>query len=184
MIRSISILLILLGVGTLIVSAQSIHSKRIKGMRIDGQMMANFPLVYVDGNCITISFDTDDSDMTNFRVKVYHCDKNWNVTQSSVINDEFRNFNRNTIPAQSVPAGVKKFRWTYSFKIPGADLRRGNQDFRQADFIPLPRSGNYKFEIWDEQQTDVLAEGKFFAVEKISNAILKIDNQYLPSGNI
>ena len=151
-------------------SAQTVHSAHIKSFRINGTAQANFPVVFLDSNPATFSFDVDATSPENFYVKVIHCDKDWNVTQTSFINDEFRNHSTGRIPYEAVPAGVTQFRWTYSFTIPGVN-----------GLEQLPQSGNYKVELWNEDKTELLAEGKIFAVEKIDDSALALSNRYLQS---
>jgi hypothetical protein len=151
-------------------SGQTIYSERIKGIRINGTAKANFPIVLMDSDPVTISFDVDGTTLENYRVKIFHCDKDWNITQSSFINDEFRNYSTSQIPYEIVPSGVKYYRWTYSFQIPGV---KGLEH--------LPQSGNYKIEVWNEDKNELLADGKLFAVEKIDDSVLTIFNRYLQS---
>jgi hypothetical protein len=151
-------------------TAQVIRSDHIKSLRINGTSMANFPIVLLDSHPAIISFDVDAAASENFRVKIFHCDKDWNVTQSSFINDEYRNYSTGQIPFEEVPGGVKYFRWTYTFDIPGV---RGLDQ--------LPQSGNYRIEIWNEEKTELLADGKLFAVENIDDSALTVSNRYLQS---
>jgi hypothetical protein len=155
---------------TVPLAAQVIHSDHIKGIRVAGTTQAGFPVVMRDSRPVRISFDVDNVNSENFRIKVFHCTKDWKITASSFVNDEFRNFTRYQIPYRAAPAGVKGYRWTYSLKIPG--------------FTGLERfqySGNYTFEIWNDDQTELLAEGKFFVAERIANEALTMYNRYLPS---
>ena len=151
-------------------SAQTIYSEHIKSIRINGAAKANFPIVLLDSNPATISFDVDETAPENFRVKIFHCDKDWNVTQSSFINDEFRNYSTVQIPYEMAPSGVRYYRRTYSFNIPGI---KGLEH--------MPQSGNYKVELWDEDKNELLADWKLFAVENIDNTALTIFNRYLQS---
>ena len=172
------ILLLLIITITFVVSlpAQTIHSQRIKGMRINGMGGAKFPVVLLDSLPVTISFDVDGTKPENFRVKIFHCDKDWNITRSSFINDEFRNFSKNRIPFEEATVGVRTYRWTYMLRIPGGGGQTGVNDFEK-----IPYSGNYKFEVWNDDQNELSAEGKFFAAEKMSNSALDVFNRYLPS---
>ena len=151
-------------------SAQMIYSEHIKSVRVNGAAKANFPIVLLDSNPATISFDVDETALENYRVKIFHCDKDWNVTQSSFINDEFRNYSTVQIPYELAPSGVRYYRRTYSFNIPGI---KGLEH--------LPQSGNYKIELWDEDKNELLAGWKLFAVESIDDAVLTIFNRYLQS---
>jgi hypothetical protein len=157
---------------TVVVSctAQTIYSDHIKSIRINGTAKAKFPIVLLDSHPVTISFDVDGTTLENYRVKIIHCDKDWNITPSSFINDEFRNYSTSQIPFEIVPSGVQYYRKTYSFLIPGI---KGLEH--------LPQSGNYKVEIWDEDKNELQADGKFFAVENIEDSVLMIFNRYLQS---
>ena len=150
--------------------SRGIYSAHIKSIRINGASKANFPVVLLDSNPVTISFDVDAATTESYRVKVFHCDKDWNVTQSSFINDEYRNYSTIQLPFEMVPGGIQYYRRTYTFEIPGV---KGLEH--------LPQSGNYKIEIWDEERNELLADGKFFAVEKIDDTALSIFNRYLQS---
>ena len=151
-------------------SAQTIYSERMKSIRVNGETDAGFPVVLLDSHPVTVSFDVDGTTLPHYRVKVFHCDKDWNVTPSSFINDEMRNYSTGQIPFETVPNGVKYFRRTYLFNLPGLQ-----------GLEHLPQSGNYKFELWDEEKNELLAGGKFFAVEKIDNSAMTIFNRYLQS---
>jgi hypothetical protein len=151
-------------------SAQTIYSDHIKSIRINGTAQAKFPIVLLDSHPVTISFDVDGTMPENYRVKIFHCDKDWNITPSSFINDAFRNYSTSQIPFEVVPSGVRYYRRTYSCLVPGIKgLER------------LPQSGNYKFEIWDEEKNELQADGKFFAVENMEDSVLMIFNRYLQS---
>ena len=151
-------------------SAQTIHSDHLKSIRVNGSGKANFPLVLLDSNPVTITFDCDAPASENFYVKALHCDKDWNVTPTTFVNDDFRNHSTGQIPFEAVPASVKYFRWTYSFTIPGV-----------SGLESLPQSGNYKVEIWNEDRTTLLADAKIFATEKFDDTALTIFNRYLQS---
>jgi hypothetical protein len=164
-----TLVLVIVAVG-MSCSAQTIYSERIKSIRINGTAKAKFPIVLLDSHPVTISFDVDGTTLENYRIKIFHCDKDWNITHSLFINDEFRNHSTSQIPFEMVPSGVKYYRRTYSFKIPG---------IKGLEY--LPQSGNYKFEVWDEDTNELLADGKLFAVEMIEDAVLTIFNRYLQS---
>ena len=164
------IMILLMFTAVVSCSAQTIYSERIKSIRINGTAKAKFPIVLLDSNPVTISFDVDGTTLENYRIKMFHCDKDWIVTQSSFINDEFRNYSTGQIPYETVPGGVKYYRRTYVFEIPGIN-----------GLEHLSQSGNYKFEVWDEDTNELLADGKLFAVEKIDDSILMIYNRFLQS---
>lgn len=161
-------LLLVLAIPTL--SAQVIYSDHIKGLRVTGTAQAKFPVALRTSHPIRISFDVDNVESQNFRIKVFHCTKDWKTTSSSFVNDESRNVTRYQIPFAAAPAGVKQYRWTYAVKIPGF-----------AGIEKFLYSGNYRFELWNDSQTELLAEGKFFVAERIAPEALKIYNRTLPS---
>ena len=164
------IMLLLIMGAVISCSAQTIYSESIKSIRMNGEAIAGFPVVLLDSHPVMISFDVDGTTLPNYRVKIFHCDKDWNVTPSSFINDEMRNYSTGQIPFETVPSGVKYFRRTYSFILPGIQ-----------GLEHMPQSGNYKFEVWDEEKNELLAGGKFFAVEKIDDSALALYNRYLQS---
>lgn len=160
--------------------SQIIYSERIKGIRVEGNAEAKFPVVLLEAQPLTIYFDVDNAYPENFFVKLVHCDRDWNVTRSAFINDEFRNYSRTQIPYEKAPIGVLNYSWTYSLRIPNPSPSAVPG---MIDFASLKYSGNYKFEIWDNNKKELLGEGKFFAAERISDSGIAIYNRYLPSEN-
>ena len=165
-----------------ILTAQTIYSTRIKGIRITSTLGAAFPAALRSSHPITVSFDVDSPHPENFIVKIFHCGIDWNTTASSFINDEFRNYSRNQLHYEIAPAGVKHYRWTYSFRIPNPANQNEIHGFN--DFEQIPQSGNYRFEIWSDsesKESELLATGRFYIVEKLDDSALTIENRYIPS---
>ena len=146
--------------------SQEIFSDRIKGLRVTGETQAGVPVVVVNAKSILIEFDTNDDHPADVRVKFYHCDRNWKKTATSFINDDIRNMTRTPIPYVQSPAGTQHYRWHYSIRLPG------HQDVREFAY-----SGNYIFEIWDENAANMLARGKFFVVEDVITPSLRVTNR-------
>ena len=155
---------------TLVLSAQEISSSRIKGLRVNGSADARLPIAGLQSRPITIEFDVDETTPPDFRVRIYHCDRNWNVTLTSFVNDDIRNRTRSPIPFEPAHAGVQQYRFHYSIKLPGFP---GIERF--------PQSGNYVFHIYDEAEKEVLARGRFFVVEEALVPTMKLNNRSLPS---
>lgn len=151
-------------------SAQEAFSDRIKGLRVYGSVEAGVPVADLQSQAILVEFDVDEAEPPDLHVRVLHCDRNWNVTQNGFINDEMRN--RSRAPLQYDPAhdGVRYYRFHYSIKLPGS-----------VGIERFTYSGNYVFEILDEQSAIVLARGRFFVVERVLPLVMKISNRSLPS---
>jgi len=163
-------ILLLVWLCTAFLSAQEIVSPRIKGLRVNGTADARLTITGLQSRPITIEFDVSETDPPDLHLRVLHCDRDWNVTPTSFINDELRNKTRSPIPFEPVPPGVQQYRFHYSIKLPGfPGIER------------LPQSGNYVFEITDETEERVLARGRFFAVEGTLAPTLRVTNRSLPS---
>ena len=152
------------------VSAQGINSGQIKGLRVNGEGRNRFPVARLESNPVTIEFDIDKNQPDDFRIRFYHCDKNWNRTQNSFVNDEMRNSTKFPIPYEPAPAGVQRYRFHYTVRLPGF-----------AGVEKFVYSGNYAFEVWDRDETAVQAEGRFFVAEDRFPISLAIKNRLLPS---
>lgn len=151
-------------------AAQEVLSDRIKGLRVYGSGDGGFPVAYLQSHPITIEFDVNETDPPDLRVRVLHCDRDWNVTQTSFINDEMQNRSKAPLHFDPAPGGVQLYRFHYTVRIPGI-----------TGLDRLQQSGNYVFEILDEEGKSLLARGRFFVVETILTPSMKISNRSLPS---
>lgn len=149
---------------------QEVVSDRIKGMRVYGALQAGFPVVIQDSTSVTIEFDIDEDRPANVVLTWYHCDRNWNKTTTSFINDDTRNVTRTPLPYTPAPAGTRHYRWHYTVQLPGIPELRA--------FV---YSGNYQFELWDERQEVLLARGRFFVVERTLRPTVRVLNRQIPS---
>jgi hypothetical protein len=153
--------------------AQEVYTSRIKGLRVNGMVGDLFPVAGLNSDTVTIEFDLDESQPEDFRVKFYHCEKDWAVTQSQFINDEMRNSTKFPIPFDHAPGGVDHYVYHYTLRVPGFP---GMEEFSY--------SGNYMFEVWDKEQTTLLAKGRFFVAENQIPFSAAIGNRSLPSVGI
>ena len=144
----------------------------ISGLRVNGQARDHFPATNLNAEPVVIEFDLDKSQPADFRVKFYHCDRDWNITQNAFINDPMKNSTKFPIPFSRAPIGVDHYVYHYTLKVPGFP---GVEQFSY--------SGNYTFEIWDAEQTTMLATGRFFVVERRVPIALSVKNRSLPSEN-
>lgn len=152
------------------VHSQTIVAERVRNLRVEGTGLARFPLAHLTDSPVTISFDVDAPQPEFLRIKIIHCNRNWEPTQSHFVNDEARSIPLERIPYQEAPAGVRHYRWTYTFQLPGYP---GWEHFRY--------SGNYRIEIWDRTFTELLAHVKIFVTEEQRDTLLSIENYQLPS---
>ncbi len=152
------------------IQAQEIYATRIRGLRVEGSVMAKFPLATLSAQSVTISFDTDTPQPEFFRIKVLHCDRNWKETFSTFINDPDRIIPLAQIPYTEAPPGVKHYRWTYTFQLPGFP---GFEHFRY--------SGNYRVEIWNRALTELVAAFKMLVTEEHNNDAIDAESTNLPS---
>jgi hypothetical protein len=150
--------------------SQEVYSDRIKGLRVYGSTEAGVPITELRSRPVTIEFDVNETTPPDFRIRVFHCDRDWKVTATSFVNDEMRNWTKAPLGFEPAPAGVQQYRFHYSVKLPGFP---GIEQFQQ--------SGNYIFEVYEEDGQDVLARGRFFVVEKMVQPSMVVSNRSLPS---
>ncbi|HLF20781.1 MAG TPA: type IX secretion system plug protein domain-containing protein [Bacteroidota bacterium] len=146
------------------------YSSKLKGLRIYGQVKSHLPVARPDGQPISIEFDIEDAEPKDFRLRFYHCDKDWKVTENSFVNDELRNTTKFPVPFAPAPQFVQRYTFHYNVKVPG---------FSGLD--RFPQSGNYIFQIWDKEEKELHAAGRFFVVEDLVTPTMRVGNRYLPS---
>ncbi len=151
-------------------SAQDILSDRIMGLRVYGSFQAGLPVARLSSNPVTIEFDMKESEPPDVQFRVLHCDRDWNVTQNGFVNDDMLNRSKEPLRYAVAPDGVRFYRYHYAVKVPGI-----------AGIDRFEHSGNYIFEILDEQRKNVLARGRFFVVEQALKLSMEISNRSLPS---
>ena len=153
-----------------LVVAQESLSDRVRGLRVYGSAEAGFPVTMLESRPITIDFDMTEAQPPDLFIRVIHCDRDWNVTNSYFINDEMQNRSREPLSIDPAPAGVQYYRFHCSAHIPGiAGLER------------FAHSGNYVFEVVDASSKEILARGRFFVAEEVLALAMKISNRLLPS---
>ncbi|MCX6133466.1 MAG: DUF5103 domain-containing protein [Ignavibacteriales bacterium] len=150
--------------------AQEILSERVKGLRVYGSDQAGLPVAGMQSRPITIEFDVVEESAPDVRLRVLHCDRDWNVTQNNFINDNMQNKSKEALRYEPAPAGTQFYRFHYVVSIPGIS---GLDRFTQ--------SGNYIFEITDREWVNVLARGRFFVTEGVIAPSMKVTNRSLPS---
>jgi len=150
--------------------AQEILSDRIKGLRVYGSDQSGLPIAGIQSRPVTIEFDVVETTPPDVRLRVLHCDRDWNVTQNNFINDNMQNKSKEPLRYEPAPAGVQFYRYHYSVSIPGT-----------AGLDRFAQSGNYIFEITDKDWINVLARGRLFVTEDVVKPAMNVSNRSLPS---
>lgn len=88
------------------VLAQEVFSDRIKGVRVNGSAEAGLPVAGVQSRPITIEFDVNEESPPDVRIRIIHCDRDWNVTNNNFVNDELRNRSKESIQYEPAPPGA------------------------------------------------------------------------------
>ncbi|TSA20987.1 DUF5103 domain-containing protein [bacterium] len=151
-------------------SAQEVLSDRIRGLRVYGSDKAGLPVAGLQSRPITIEFDVTENSPPDVRIRVIHCDRDWNPTKNDFINDDMQNRSKEALQYDPAPAGVQFYRFHYTVRIPG-----------MAGLDRFPHSGNYVFELVDQQSKNALARGRFFVAETSLPSSMKVTNRSLPS---
>ena len=149
---------------------QEVYLPQMKGLRVSGEGRGQLPIADVDGRPITIEFDLQEKEPMDFRLKVFHCDKDWRITDNSFVNDELRNTTKFPVPYTPAPEFVQHYAFHYSVKLPGFSVLER-----------FPQSGNYIFQIWDSKEKFLFGAGRFFVTESLLTPSLQIRNRSLPS---
>lgn len=150
------------------VYCQEIYSEKIRGLRVFGKNEVSLPVASLSGDQINIEMDIEDTTPPDIYLKFYHCDRNWEITNNLFINDPARLRTYTNLPYRTAPDGVQYYRYQYDFKIPSDPL------YPQFTF-----SGNYLFEVWEDKRNALLAQGKFFVVEKRLQPMMRIRDHIL-----
>ena len=151
-------------------SAQEVLSDRIRGLRVYGSDKAGLPVAGLQSRPITIEFDVTENSPPDVRIRVIHCDRDWNPTKNDFINDDMQNQSKEALQHDPAPAGVQFYRFHYTVRIPG-----------MAGLDRFPYSGNYVFELVDQQSKNALVRGRFFVAETFLPSSMKVTNRSLPS---
>ncbi|MBI4429001.1 MAG: DUF5103 domain-containing protein [Ignavibacteriales bacterium] len=150
--------------------SQEVFSPHIKGLRVSGEGRGQLPIAGLANRPVTIEFDLQAKEPLDFRLKVFHCDKDWRITENSFINDELRNTTKFPMPFDPAPEFVQHYAFHYTVRIPGFSVLER-----------FPQSGNYIFQVWDAKEKQLFAAGRFFVVEDLLLPTMQIRNRYLPS---
>ena len=142
----------------------------LKGLRMFGRTQADLPITLLREEPMTIEFDVQADQPPRLELRFYHCDRNWKVTQTQFVNDDFRNKTRMDLPFDTSPVGVKGYSYQYSVRIPGHPL-----------FDGFLFSGNYRLEIWDAELQRQLCSARFFVAEQLLRPEIKVVNRRDPS---
>lgn len=117
---------------------------------------------------LTIRFDVDERVPPRLAIRFHHCDRDWNIDTDGFVRDDFFTYTR-SLHYEQAPAGVRGYAWRFINRFPS----------REHPFVRFLYSGNWLFEITDEQDEEaVYATGRFVVVENIIPSALEIQNDY------
>lgn len=117
---------------------------------------------------ITIRFDVDELAPPRLMLRFKHCDKDWRMDDTPIVRDDFFTFTRSLL-FEGAPAGANGFRWRFTNSFPSPE----------HPFVRFLYSGNWMFEVVDEQDTSaVYASGRFIVVEPRCASTMRVINDY------
>lgn len=167
--KSCTVILVLSLVATGFAQETSAPVLILKGLRLFGLTQADLPVTLLREDPITIEFDIQADAPPRLELRFHHCDRNWQLTQTSFVNDEFLNKTRMEPPFEVAPPGVQGYAYQYSFRIPGTPL-----------FDGFMFSGNYILEIWDDEHDELLGSARFFVAEQLLQPEIHVINRRDP----
>jgi hypothetical protein len=151
----------------------------VKGVSVYGMdSEQNFPIMVRDsvdgeGKCVrcnehvTIQFDVLAADPPPLKIRFWHCDRNWHRDENVFVQD----VNHTTsfhLDFRTSPTGVTQYNYRYINSFPDND-----------GAVRFDYSGNWVFELLDKEETTVLADGRFFVVDRIARTTALATNEYL-----
>ena len=119
-----NLFLVIVGI-TSLAWGQEVMSPRIRGFRVYGSSEAALPVARLRSQPMTLEFDVVSDDPPALELKFVHCDRDWNITPTSFVNDEIRNRSKSSFTAEPSPNGVRGYRFHYSIRIPGYPIFDG-----------------------------------------------------------
>jgi hypothetical protein len=143
----------------------------IFGLRVYANDDEYQPPIITQGGVVTIEFDVATPQPANYEVIFRHASKDWVPDNNAFLNVPNRDRSR-TMYYVASPLGVHAYTFHYKNSFPD---REG--------FVQLPYSGNYVFMVVNkDDESKVLADGKFIIVENLLPTTLRVANKYYPSG--
>ena len=164
-----NLLIMVLGI-TVSASGQDFVSSQVRGFRAYGLTEASLPVSGLRTKPVTLEFDIVSSDLPALQLRFVHCDRDWNPTPTSFVNDEILNRSKSDFTAEESPNGVRGYTFHYKMRIPG-----------YPHFDGFQYSGNYLYQLWDRENEEMLVQGKFFVTEDRIAPRMRISNRQEPS---
>ena len=82
-----NLFLVIVGI-TSLAWGQEVMSPRIRGFRVYGSSEAALPVARLRSQPMTLEFDVVSDDPPALELKFVHCDRDWNITPTSFVNDK------------------------------------------------------------------------------------------------
>ncbi len=116
---------------------------------------------------ITIQFDVLAQEPPALKIRFFHCNRDWTIDENLFVNDKTHNTSF-YLNYEVSPGGVQGYRYRYINSFPDAD-----------DAVRFDYSGNWVFTVMDKNETQILAEERFFVVDQITPLNVSVTNDYL-----
>ncbi len=120
---------------------------------------------------ITIQFDALTGDPLDFRIRFFHCDRNWRPDDNIFVNDVNHNtsFTLAYVPS---PDAVRGYSYRFVNRFPDRD-----------DAVRFDFSGNWIFRLMNRRESTTYAEGRFFVADRLLAAEAAVRNDFI-TGNV
>jgi hypothetical protein len=143
----------------------------IFGLRVYANDDEYQPPIITRSGVVTIEFDVATPHPGNYLIIFQHASKDWVPDNNSFLNEPIRDRSVQLLYTAS-PLGVRAYTFHYKNSFPDA-----------GGFVQFPYSGNYLFTIVNkDDETTIVAGGKFLLVENLVPTTLRLANKFYPSG--
>ena len=116
---------------------------------------------------ITIQFDVEGKEPPPLKIRFLHCNRDWRPDRNLFVQDEVHNTSF-VLDYVSSPNGVEYYSYRYRNRFPDDE-----------DIVRFNYSGNWIFQLMDNDEKNVYGTGRFFVVDDISKADVSVTNDYL-----
>ena len=142
---------------------------KILGLRVYANNDEYQPPIITEPGVVTIELDVATPQPPDLRVIFVHASRDWVPESRMLLTDKYHSTSL-SLDYLRAPQGVAGYTFRYKNSFPD-----------QNGIITFPYSGNYFFSIVDHQdESRVLAQGRFILAEQLVSTSMKIENKYYP----
>jgi hypothetical protein len=116
---------------------------------------------------LTIQFDVLASEPPSIKIRFWHCTRDWLPDNNVFLQDETHNTSFH-LDYRTSPNGVRWYSYRYENRFPDKD-----------GIIRFAHSGNWIFRILSADERTVYGEGRFFVVDNLVPADIRVSDDYL-----